>query len=306
MAPKPRRPSPMMGSVAELVEELPQTFLNGPSAAQFSHTMELDVDAIEIDPEQARKVFEQEAIEVLAGTMVAQGQLQPILVRRHPQSRGRWVIVAGERRWRAAKHLGWVRILASVYDGDAGVASLLENLQRVDLNLVEEASGLRKLLELRGWTQTQVAEVLGRRVSDISGSIGVLDLPDEFLDQVLNSEIAVSRNALIELARVPAGTARDRLIALARAGKLTIPQIRGVRETATRSENAPFDGRRSARRPPADVPPPLSLKTVGMLRAAVKETRTARRVLGSAEREELQELAREITELLELSDRSFS
>src|SRR6187200_2958583 len=121
MTPKPRKPSPMMGSVAELVEELPQTFLNGPSAAQFSHTMELDVDAIEIDPEQARKVFEQEATEALAATMVAQGQLQPILVRRHPQSRGRWVIVAGERRWRAAKHLGWARILASVYDGDAGI-----------------------------------------------------------------------------------------------------------------------------------------------------------------------------------------
>jgi len=268
--------------------------------------MELDVAAIDIDPDQARKVFDQEAIESLAATMVAQGQLQPILVRRHPEAKGRWMIVAGERRWRAAKHLGWPRILASVYEGDADVASLLENLQRVDLNVVEEARGLRKLLSVRGWTQLQAAEALSRRTSDISGALGVLDLPDELLDQILNSEIAISRNALIELARVPAGLPRERLISLARVGKLTITQIRAVRDAASRGESNSSEGERRRRQSPAEMPPLLSLKTVGILRAAMQETRAARRILGSVEREELQGLAREINELLELSDRSFS
>ena len=94
--------------------------------------MELDVDAIDVDPNQARKVFAQTTIKSLADTMKVEGQLQAIIVRRHPEIRGRWMIVAGERRWRAAKYLGWSRILGSVRDGDPEIASLLENLQRVD------------------------------------------------------------------------------------------------------------------------------------------------------------------------------
>lgn len=307
MAPKPRKPSPMLGAVAELVEEIPQTFLSDPSAAHFAHTMELDVAAIDVDPDQPRKIFEQTAIEGLAATMAKEGQLQPILVRRNPGQRGRWIIVAGERRWRAAKHLGWSRMLVSVHEGDSEIASLLENLQRVDLNVVEEARGLRRLLEVRGWTQTQVAEALGRRLSDISGLLGILDLPDNFLDQLLNSEIVLSRNALIELARVPAGAGRDRLLGLARNGKLTIPQIRAAREAPSTASAGPSEAVIAHSVSPAgSIPRPLSLKAVGTLRAALRETVAARRMLGRAEREELQGLAREIAELLELSDRSFA
>jgi ParB family chromosome partitioning protein len=306
MANKPRKPSPMMGSVSEMVQDLPSTFLSEATSSQFAHTLELEVAAIDSDMEQARKVFSGEDIEALAKTMASEGQLQPILVKRNPELRGRWTIVAGERRWRAAKHLGWPRILAAEYVGDAELASLLENLQRVDLNLIEEARGLRRLLDLRDWTQAQAAEALGKRLSDLNGALGVLDLPDEFLDGVLNSEIVISRNALIELARVPPGEGRNRLLGLARAGKLTIPMIRAARVEADRPPPVAGAGDGGTDEAGPATPAPLSLKVVGNLRAAIRESREARRLLGNAEREELELLAEEIAELLKLSDRAFS
>jgi len=306
MGAKPRKPSPMMGAVAELVDNLPSTFLSDATSSQFSHTMELDLGTIDPDPSQARRVFDKDGIRSLASTMAEEGQLQPILVRRNPEEKGRWVIVAGERRWRAAKRLGWARILAAVHEGDASVAALLENLQRVDLNVVEEARALRKLLDARGWTQSQVAAAVGRNSTDLNGALGVLDLPEVFLDKLLNSEVSVSRNALIELARVPPGAGRDRLIEAAASGKLTIPLIRGERDAGARSGATKRTGGPDAGAGGIEIPAPISLKEVGRLRSSILRTREGRRVLGSAEREELQELAREIAELLSLSDRSFA
>src|SRR3954469_2647962 len=89
----------------------------------FSHSREIEIDLISPDFNQLRKVFEQEEIVSLAKTMAKQGQLQPILVRRDLDQRGRWIIVAGERRWRAAQVNGWRTILAIEHKGDHGVAS---------------------------------------------------------------------------------------------------------------------------------------------------------------------------------------
>ncbi|MDT8873315.1 ParB/RepB/Spo0J family partition protein [Komagataeibacter rhaeticus] len=94
--------------------------------------------------------------------MVAEGQLQPILVRRvtNSQSDKRWVIVAGERRWRAAQHAGWSSMLAIEHDGDAEVAALIENLQRVDLNPLEEATGIQRLIEKEAGTRARQVKFL--------------------------------------------------------------------------------------------------------------------------------------------------
>jgi ParB family chromosome partitioning protein len=264
--------------------------------------MELDVDAIDVDPHQARKIFVQTTIESLANTMKVEGQLQAIIVRRHPEIRGRWMIVAGERRWRAAKYLGWSRILGSVRDGDPEIASLLENLQRVDLNPIEEAQGVRRLIEVKGISQTKLAESLGRRVSDLNGILGILDLPADFLQHFLTSENAPARNVLIELARVPTGPDRDRLLGLARLGQLTVRQIRAVKasnpEQGGAADVVPSLASGSA------VPKPFSLKALGNVQAAVRESIQARRVLAADERHALEELARDITSLLQSSDRA--
>jgi ParB family transcriptional regulator, chromosome partitioning protein len=305
MSRRPLKPSPMLGAVAEAVNTIPTAFLSGATEERFAHTMELDVDAIDPDPDQPRKVIGQAAIESLASTMKAEGQLQAIIVRRHPEVTGRWRLVAGERRWRAARYLGWPRILGSVRDGDPEIASLIENLQRVDLNPIEEAQAVSRLIDARGISQTKLAESLGRRVSDLNGILGILDLPGDFLQHFLTSENPPARNVLIELARVPAGPARDRLLEMARDGRLTVRQIRVVKVSEAEPTNNVGAGSSPSSSPSKDdpVPKPFSLKALGWFRAAVRESLQARRVLSADERHELEELARDISSLLASSDR---
>jgi ParB family chromosome partitioning protein len=138
------------------------------------------------------------------------------------------MIVAGERRWRAAVANGWHSILAIEHEGDAEVASLVENLQRVDLNAIEEARGLQRLIGEKGWSQTEAARALGRSKGAISGLLRILTLPSDLLDAVLTSELAIPKNVLIELARIEEPAERERLLALARAGALTVRALRDV------------------------------------------------------------------------------
>ena len=221
---KRREPSRIMTSMADRVESTRSRLLTAES--EFSHSFELDVALVEADPEQARKTFERTSIELLAESLREQGQLQPILVRAHPSKRGCWIIVAGERRWRAASQLGWKVILAIEYGGAHEVASLVENLQRVDLGIIEEAHAVRRLMEINKWSQRITAKTVGRSLSDLNGLLKLLELPATFLEGVLKSEHPLSRNLLIELARVPPGPARENFMKQALARGLTIAEIR--------------------------------------------------------------------------------
>jgi len=154
------RHSPILGAVTTMIGEASGTLVT--NGSRFRHSFEVDVAAIQPDPAQARKRFDDNDIAALAATMAEQGQLQPILLRRDPASRKSWIIVAGERRWRAAQRNGWATLLAMEHDGDSDVAALIENLQRVDLSPVEEARGLRRLLTIKGWSQDRAADALGK------------------------------------------------------------------------------------------------------------------------------------------------
>ncbi len=208
------------------------------SGGRFRHSFEVDTAAISPDPTQARKTFDMEEIAGLANTMADQGQLQPILLRRDTDTRGRWIIIAGERRWRAAQLNGWSTVLAIEHNGDPEVAALIENLQRVDLSPVEEARGLQRLIAEKNWSQDRAAAALGKSKSDVSAMLGILDLPEELLDRVLTSELLVSKNVLIELARVEGEGVQKRLVKLAMEGGLTIRAIRQARSIAEKPEPA--------------------------------------------------------------------
>ncbi len=221
------RPSPILGLASALINEATGSLVTADS--RFRHSFEAEVARIEPNPDQPRRRFDEEKIAALAATMREAGQLQPILLRRHPQDAGGWRIVAGERRWRAARIIGWPTILAIELDGDPEVAALLENLQRVDLGPHEEAQALARLIHSKGWTQDQAAHVLGRSKAEVSATLRILSLPEAVIE-VLTSEHAVGRNVLVELARVEAPDARARLIELARDGRLTIRAIRAERE----------------------------------------------------------------------------
>ena len=236
MARRTRAPSPILGAVAATIEVESRALVTN---SGFRHTFEASVSEVEPDPEQPRRAIDETELRQLAITMEERGQLQPILLRHHPDQRSRWMIVAGERRWRAARLLGWPSILAIEHDGDPEVISLLENLQRVDLSVVDEARGVRRLMDSKGWTQSQAADAIGRSKGEVSAVLRVLSLPPAFLDQVLTSEPQIPRNTLIELARVRDGDELQRLIAAVCDG-MTIRELRSAKEApAAESHNRP-------------------------------------------------------------------
>lgn len=138
---------------------------------------------IEPDREQPRKVFTETALTELAKSIEEHGVLQPIVVRPNPT--GGYKIVAGERRWRAARQAGLSEIPAlvkEVTDAQAMEIALIENLQREDLDPVEEALGYRQLMERCHYTQEQAAEKLARSRSAVANSLRLLALPEDVLD----------------------------------------------------------------------------------------------------------------------------
>lgn len=147
----------------------------------------LRISDIEPRRDQPRKTFDREALEVLADSIGTYGVLQPIIVRENESVAGTYEIIAGERRWRAAKMAGLSEIPAVVFDGDelkAAQVALIENIQREDLNPVEEAMGYGALIEKFGLTQDQVAKQVGRSRPTVANMLRLLDLPDEVLEML--------------------------------------------------------------------------------------------------------------------------
>lgn len=159
----------------------------------------------DIEPrrDQPRKTFEKEALEALADSIAEHGVLQPIIVR-ETDIPDFYEIIAGERRWRAAKMAGLTEIPAVVFDGDelkAAQVSLIENVQREDLNPVEEAMGYGALIEKFGMTQEEVAKQVGKSRVAITNMLRLLDLPEEVLDMLRAGDLSAGHaRALLGLA----------------------------------------------------------------------------------------------------------
>ena len=137
---------------------------------------------IEPDPGQPRKTFNQDSLAELAASIGEHGLLQPIAVR--PQPMGGYRIVAGERRWRACRMAGLTEVpvvIRDVSDQEAMELALVENLQREDLDPVEEACGIRELMDRCGLTQEQAAQRLGKSRSALANSLRLLGLPPQAL-----------------------------------------------------------------------------------------------------------------------------
>lgn len=137
----------------------------------------LAVDALEPGRFQPRTRMDQDALAELAESIRSQGVMQPILVR--PLTEGRYEIVAGERRWRAARMAGLASVPAlvrEVPDGHALAIGLIENIQREDLNPLEQATGMKRLIDEFGMTHAQAAEALGRSRTGITNTLRLLEL----------------------------------------------------------------------------------------------------------------------------------
>lgn len=147
----------------------------------------------EIEPnrDQPRKIFSDESITALAESIREHGMLQPILVR--PIITGGYQIVAGERRWRAARMLGLDEVpvnIKELSDSEAMQIAIIENLQRENLNPIEEAAGYNELIEKYGMTQDKIAKMVGRSRSAIANTVRLLSLPKQVVKMLENGDIS--------------------------------------------------------------------------------------------------------------------
>lgn len=152
----------------------------------------LRVSELEPNRNQPRKYFSGEAISALAESIREHGMIQPILVR--PLSTGNYQIVAGERRWRAAKMLGLSEVpvnIKELSDIETAQIAVIENLQRENLNPIEEAEGYRDLIEKYGMTQEQVAKMAGKSRSAIANLIRILSLPEAVHRMLESGDLSV-------------------------------------------------------------------------------------------------------------------
>lgn len=158
----------------------------------------LPLREVEPDPAQPRKTFAESTLYELAASISEHGLLQPIAVR--PRAAGGYTIIAGERRWRAARMAGLTEvpvIIKDVTDEQAMELALVENLQREDLDPVEEAAGIRELMDRCGLTQEQAAAKLGKSRPALTNSLRLLNLPKDALELLKTGAISAGHAKVI-------------------------------------------------------------------------------------------------------------
>ncbi|MFA8439654.1 nucleoid occlusion protein [Pueribacillus sp. YX66] len=151
--------------------------------------LQLPMDAIVPNQFQPRTVFDDDKIEELAQTLKTHGMIQPIVVRKAGEG---YEIIAGERRFRAVKKLGWETIPAIIRefnDSQTASVALIENLQREELTVIEEAIAYEKLIEIHGLTQESLAQRLGKGQSTIANKLRLLKLPEQVQEALLKKKI---------------------------------------------------------------------------------------------------------------------
>ncbi|MGJ8686364.1 MAG: ParB/RepB/Spo0J family partition protein [Spongiibacteraceae bacterium] len=164
--------SALMSDVGNPTDEVKQT---------TSGVRTLQIDQIYPNPDQPRRTFEDDALNDLTASISTKGIIQPLIVRRKPSANGDYEIVAGERRWRAAQraqlHEAPV-IIRDFTDLEVLEVAIIENIQRSDLNAIDEAAGYKQLMEKFGRTQEEMGTALGKSRSHIANSVRLLSLPE--------------------------------------------------------------------------------------------------------------------------------
>ncbi len=209
----------------------------------------IPLDMIDPGPNQPRRLFDEDALLALAGSIRARGVLQPVLVRPHPS--GRYELIAGERRWRAAQlaELDAIPAVVRRHDDAASLeVALIENMAREDLNPVEEARACAALVEELGLTREDVGVRVGRSRVAVSNLIRLLDLPDEALELIEHGDLTEGHGRALLLAEdhgVRRTLARD-----AARARWSVREL----ESRARAAAAPSGRSRRARSKPAVHP----------------------------------------------------
>ncbi|MCE2543513.1 MAG: ParB/RepB/Spo0J family partition protein [Acidobacteria bacterium] len=230
-----------------------------PSASQPppAGPLEVDLDLIEPNRDQPRRDIDESRLESLAASISETGVLQPIVVRRREE--GSYEIVAGERRWRAAQRAGLLKVPVVVRDVPADKRlelALIENVQRENLNPVEEARAYRRLADELGRTQDQIAQAVGKERATVANYLRLLTLPDDVLADIASGALTMGHARA--LAALPAAAAQRQAAREVRAGGLSVRAT----EALVKKRLEP---------PPPRQPPPPDVHT----RAAADSLRVA-------------------------------
>lgn len=203
---------------------------------------QIPVDLLAPDPKQPRKEITQESIERLARSLRDTKQLFPIRVR-WSEDEQQWMIISGERRWRAAKAAGLATVDCCFHDGELSESEILEqqlveNLLREDLQPIEEARAFSTLMKMNGWNGKQLAEALHVTPSKVSRALALLDLPQDIQERVDLGELSARTG--YELSKLPDDHARRELATQSANGGLTHTQAASaVRQRRGKSKGKP-------------------------------------------------------------------
>ena len=195
-----KSPRPVLGQgLSALIPRARGSTAQG--TAKQSMVLYLPVESIHRDGNQPRKVFKEERLRELADSMRTQGLIQPVLVRKDETG---YRLIAGERRWRAAQLAGMQEVPAIVReasDAEAFELALVENLQRADLNPIEEAEGYRRLMTDYSFTQEQVSHRVAKDRSSVANALRLLGLPQEVKEMLADGDLSMGHaRALLGLA----------------------------------------------------------------------------------------------------------
>ena len=210
--------------------------LFGDNAGESSGAQTLRVSDIEPNRKQPRQTFDDAAIAELADSIRQHGLIQPIVVR---STGTNYQIVAGERRWRACRMLGMSEvpvIIKELDDSQTAQIALIENIQREDLNPVEEAMAYRSLMDDYDMTQEELSRIVGKSRSSIANAVRLLNLPDEVVELLKKREITSGQAKA--LAAAETDEEMIELAKLAAAGKIT---VRGIEKAIAKAANEEND-----------------------------------------------------------------
>ena len=207
--------------------------------AQSREVNEVDINSIAPNPDQPRTNFKREELEELSASIQKDGLLQPILVR--PLEDGTYQIIAGERRWQASKLAGLQQVpirVKEASDDKALELALIENIQRSDLNPIEEAYGYRRMMERLNMTQAEVAQAMSKGRSTVANALRLLELPEE-AQQLLFEEKITAGHARAILS-IPTKEGRERLTRKLVEEKLSVREAEALARlfSGKKNENA--------------------------------------------------------------------
>lgn len=207
-----RKPSGGLGrGLSALMADVTQEVEAAPNRARRADLM-VPVEKIFPNPDQPRRHFTKERLDDLANSIREKGVIQPLILRKNPRDEDTYEIVAGERRWRASQQAQLHEVPAIIReynDTEALEVAIIENIQRADLNAIEEAQGYRDLMNRFGHTQEKVSEALGKSRSHIANLLRLLNLPDEVQDMVIDGALTAGHARALVTAEDPVGLGKQ-------------------------------------------------------------------------------------------------